>query len=277
MKLGKIKNIQIKLHLSTLIIVALVGYYAATLYFDLVGGKAALWEYILVGALNGVLMLFSIFIHELMHSIFAQRYGLKVTEIELYVFGGVSKIQEEPKTPKTEFIIAIVGPLTSLFLGVGLFTLYLQPFFLFSPILIVTFYYSGYTNLILGAFNMLPAFPMDGGRVLRSILWKKRKDLLSATKTASKVGVAFGYALIAIGFLETIFLEDFSGLWTVLMGFFLASSARKGLIQTIYDLRLSNFTARQIMRQPRVAIPINIFVNDAVKDAFTTYRYPYFP
>lgn len=129
---------------------------------------------IIVGVLNGILMLFSVLVHELMHSFVAQKYGLKVSEINFYIFGGVSNIEEEPRSPKSETYISLVGPLSSLGIG-GLclaFLFMLQTLFNISlpSILFVTLLYMGYTNLALGSFNLLPAFPMDGDRALSAYL-----------------------------------------------------------------------------------------------------------
>ncbi|MEJ2252604.1 MAG: site-2 protease family protein, partial [Candidatus Lokiarchaeota archaeon] len=163
MKIAKIKGIDIKLHLSTLIIVALVGFYAGSEYYILT--KSLDWLILIViGLITGVIMLASIVIHELMHSIVAQRQGLKVSEIVLYMFGGVSNIEEEPKTPGSEIMISAVGPLSSLVIGAIFITLYYIPIRFFnialSPGLIVILSYTGFSNLLLAGFNAIPAFPL---------------------------------------------------------------------------------------------------------------------
>ncbi|MHA2088583.1 MAG: M50 family metallopeptidase, partial [Promethearchaeota archaeon] len=169
MKIAKIKGIEIRLHLSTLLIIALVGFYAASLYAALIP-NASIIELITVGLINGIIILASILTHELSHSIIAQRNGLEVTEIELHLFGGVSRIEEEPHTPRAEILIAIVGPLSSLLIGIILLVLFYLPLSI-PTFLVVTFFYSGISNIGLGIFNLLPAFPIDGGRVLRAFLW----------------------------------------------------------------------------------------------------------
>ena len=132
-------------------------------YQTLVPGTAFL-DLIIAGLINCIILLFSIIIHELSHSIIAQKYGLDVSEIELYLFGGVLKIKEEPKTPKSEIVISIVGPLSSLIIGISFLALTFLPINL-PIILIITFLYSGISNVGLAIFNILPAFPFDGGRV----------------------------------------------------------------------------------------------------------------
>jgi Zn-dependent protease/predicted transcriptional regulator len=276
MKLGTIKGIEIKLHFSTLLIVGLVGFYAAIFFLTLVP-EASLVDIILVAIINGIIILFSVLIHELFHSIMAQRYGLKVSEIELYLFGGVSKIQEEPKTAKSEFIISFVGPLSSLFLGIiFLMLLILTPNNL--PLwLLATFLYSGISNIALGFFNLLPAFPMDGGRVLRAYLWQKRKNLLSATKTASRVGVFMGYSLMVYGIFQIFFLGIFGGFWLILIGSFINRSARNSYIQTLNDVTLSRIDVKDIINPLKLEIPSNKLVSDAVRDFFIPYKKTNFP
>jgi Zn-dependent protease len=225
---------------------------------------------------GGLMLLFSILVHELSHSLVAQKYGLKVSEIELYLFGGVSKIEEEPKTPKSEIVISIVGPSSSLLIGLGFLFLVYLPISL-HPILAVTLFYSGISNIGLGIFNLIPAFPIDGGRILRAILWKRRKNLLSATKSASRVGVFVGYAMMAYGFLQILTTGILNGFWLILIGNFLTSSARNSYNQTRNEIILSNISVKDMLSTPNLAIPFNIPVDIALRDYFYPYKKSYFP
>ena len=276
MNFGKINGIQIKLHFSTMLIVALVGFYSATFFLSLVP-EASLIDILLVGIISGMIILFSILIHELFHSIMAQRYGLKVSEIELYLFGGVSKIEEEPKTARSEFIISFVGPLSSLLLGVMFLV-----FFIVSPStlpvwLFAIFLYSGISNIALGFFNLLPAFPMDGGRILRAFLWQRRNNLLSATKTASRVGIFIGYSLMVYGFIQIIVLGVFGGFWLIIMGSFLRKSAKRSYIQTVKEVSLSKINVRDIINPLKLEIPFDMLINDALREYFVRYKKTKFP
>ncbi|MFX0006204.1 MAG: site-2 protease family protein [Candidatus Hermodarchaeota archaeon] len=276
MKIGKIKGISISLHISTLLIIGLVGFYAADFYAILVPGSN-IFELIIVGLINGLIMLFSILIHELTHSLIAQKYGLKVSEIDLYLFGGVSKIEQEPNTPRSDFIISIFGPISSLLIGViFLGVLYLVPITL-PPFLKVTLFYSGISNIGLGLFNLIPAYPMDGGRALRAILWNKRHDLLSATKTASKVGSFIAYGLMAYGFISMFFLGFLNGLWLIIIASFLNNQSRHAYYQTFNELTLSKLSAKQLVRIADVAIPFNKTVSEAITSYFIPYKKVYFP
>lgn len=275
MKIGKVNGIQIKLNLSTFLIIGIVGFSAANLYFNLVATPSII-ELITVGIISGVIILLSILIHELMHSFLAQKYGLIVSEIELYLFGGVSKIEKEPETPKSEIFIAIVGPLSSIIIGLSfLLTLFLFPFVL-PPILYVTLLYTGISNVGLGLFNLLPAFPVDGGRVLRAILWSRKGSILSATKTASQVGSIFAYGLMAYGVLQSFLFGIFNGFWLVLIGSFLNRQTKQAYIQVKNESMLSSFYAREMISTPRMEIPFDTLLSDAVKEYFMVYKRKYF-
>ncbi len=285
MKLGSIKGIEIKLHFSTLVIVGLVGFYSATFFLSL-DPNATLTEMIIVAILNGIIILFSILIHELTHSLASLHYGLKVSEIELYLFGGVSKIEQEPVTPKSELIISVLGPISSLILG-SIFLIFFSlignalPAWLYATLL-----YSGITNIGLGVFNLLPAFPMDGGRVLRAYLWNRRRNIISATKTASKIGVFIGYSLIVFGFIQILFSGIFTGIWLILIGSFINTSARKSYIQTVDDVTLSRLSVRNIIgalnlrdviATLKLEIPFNMLINVAIRNYFIPYKKVFFP
>ncbi len=280
MKVGEIKGIEIDLHSSVLIIVGLVGFYAAELYYSLTGVFNII-NFILVGLINGLIILGSIIAHELMHSIISLSHGLNVSKIDLYLFGGVSNIEEEPKTPQSEIMISVVGPAISLLIGVVFLVLYYTPASLSIPllgILAITLWYSGISNIVLGIFNLIPAFPMDGGRILRAYLWNKRNDLISATETAANVGYYFGWAMVGYGLIGIIFMPGiFGGFWFIILGFFLSQSSRQALKQTIYEYKLSKISVREIQNIPAVKIPHDIMVSKAISDYFMKHRFTYFP
>jgi len=275
MKIGTVYGIEIKLNISTFIIVGLVGFYAASFYTNLTG-SFNIPVLIIIGLLNGFIMLFSILAHEIMHSIVAQKYGLNVSEIEMYVLGGVSKIEEEPRTPKSEFIIAVVGPLTSLLLGGILLGFLFLPIG-FTAFGFITLFYAGFSNLTLGIFNLIPAFPIDGGRLLRAFLWYRKRDLTSATRIASKIGVIFGYGMIIFGFAQSFIFGLLNGFWLVFIGFFLISSAKKAYIQVKTSEQLSYFNAKELSELPNATIPFNTFISDTIKNYFIKYNKEYFP
>ncbi|MEE9379471.1 MAG: site-2 protease family protein [Candidatus Lokiarchaeia archaeon] len=275
MKIAKVYGIDIKLHLSTLLIIGLVGFYSTSFYLSLVS-NASLIELIIVGLSNGLILLFSILIHELSHSIVAQKYGLVVREIELYLFGGVSKIEEEPRTPKSEMIISIVGPLSSLLIGLGLLALFFLPVNL-PMVISIIFLYSGISNVGLSLFNLVPAFPIDGGRILRAFLWSRKNDLLSATKIASKVGTIIGYGFIIYGIFQMFTTGLLSGIWLILIGSFMNSAAKQSYLQTKNEMILSSIGVKDILSVPFIGIPFNKDLNLAISEYFIPYKKSYFP
>ena len=276
MRLAKVYGIEIKLHLSTLLIIGLVGFYAVNFYFSIFP-TASLLELLVVGIISGLIILFSILIHELAHSIVAQKYGLKVLEIELYLFGGVSKIEEEPTTPKSEMIIAVVGPLSSLIIGAIFLTfIYSIPIALPAFIFIILLY-TGISNISLAIFNLIPAFPIDGGRILRAFLWYRRNDIVSATKTASKVGSFFAYGLIAYGILQIFLFGFLSGLWLIIIGSFLNNQTKQSYYQILNEMALSKISALDMISMPRLEIPFDMLISDAVREYFMLYKKSYFP
>jgi len=274
-KIAKIKGIEIRLHLSTLLIIGLVGFYATSFYISIFP-QASIFELIIIGLANGLIILFSILIHEISHSLVAQKYGLGVSEIVLYLFGGVSKIEEEPKTPKSEMIIAIVGPLSSLLVGGSMLLVFSLPIHL-NTVVLITLLYSGISNIGLGIFNLLPAFPIDGGRVLRAFLWRRRKSLISATRSASKVGIFFGYSLMIYGVLQILTFGIIGGFWLIIIGSYLKNSARQSYAQILTNVSLSKLSVREILNLPKLRIPFNTSINDAIKEYFIPYDKSYFP
>lgn len=275
MKIGRVKGIVLKLHLSTLLIIGLVGISAASFYFTIVL-TPSLMELFIVGILSSVIILISILLHELTHSLVAQKYGLIVSEIELFLFGGVSKIEKEPETPKSEMVIAIVGPLSSLIIGFSfLIVVFLSPIIL-SPIIYVSLLYTGISNIGLGLFNLIPAFPIDGGRVLRAFLWYRRRDILSATKTASRVGSFFAYGLMVYGVLQAFLFGFFNGFWLVLIGSYLNRQTKQAYIQVKNEALLSTLYAKEMMSIPHLEIPFDTLISDAVKNYFMIYKRLYF-
>ncbi len=276
MQIGTIKGIAIKVHYSTIIIVGLVGFYAGFFYLSIVP-TASIVDAVILGLINGIIILFSILAHELTHSLFAMRYGIRVSEIELYIFGGVSKIEDEPKTPKEEAVIAFVGPLSSIIIGAAFLGGYLFIPSTLSSILTVTCLYSGITNVGLGLFNLIPAFPMDGGRLLRAILWSRTKDMMTATKTASKIGRVFGYGFMIFGVFEIFFLGTLTGFWLILIGIFLNSSARSSYTDMMSQMTLSRIHVKEMINHGELTIPFEMTISDAIRRYFVPYNKEYFP
>ncbi|MSQ41790.1 MAG: site-2 protease family protein [Dehalococcoidia bacterium] len=245
-RIGRVRGIDIRMHWSWLLIFALLSWSLSQSLF--VGGSFDRWPAgVRWGAGVGTALLFfgSVLLHELSHAFVAQRYGMQVPSITLFVFGGVSTLAQEMSTAGQEFRVAIAGPLTSWALSLTFGALWLLTR---SHDLSEIFVYLAAINAALGAFNLLPGFPLDGGRVFRSIVWARSKDLLGATRTASRLGVAIAYAMIALGLLNVLLFGLLGGLWYVLIGLFLKSASEGSYGSMLVESALKNVSARAAMR-----------------------------
>jgi Zn-dependent protease/predicted transcriptional regulator len=217
-----------------------------------------------LGLMTSLMIFVSVLIHELAHSLVAIRQGEHVKNITLFILGGVSQITEEPDKPMKEFAMSVVGPLMSLVLA-GVFfgvSLVLRPV---SAPLGAAAGYLALINLILGVFNLLPGFPMDGGRVFRSIVWKVTGNLKKATRAATVSGQGFAFLLIFFGILQFL-RANFAGLWFVLIGWFLYSSAHQVYGQMKVKEALSGVKARDIMTTDFETVPPGLSVQTLVDD-----------
>ena len=263
-RIGRIAGIDIYIDSSWILIFVLFTWSLAGSFFPhgYPGWSPSL--YWIVGAATSLLVFVSVLIHELAHSIVAERQGEKVSRITLFLLGGVSQITEEPKEPLQEFAMAFVGPLTSFVLA-GVF--FLVSFFLapLSRPLHAAALYLAVINAGLGVFNLLPGFPLDGGRVLRSILWKATGSLKKATRLASAIGQGFAFLFIVFGILR-ILRGDLGGLWPILIGWFLYSAAVRSYEQVMVRSALQGLTAADLMTQDFATVPEGLSVQTLVDD-----------
>ena len=198
LRIGKIAGIDIYIHVSWIIILVLLTVSLAIGWFPQLYPGQSTATYWIVSLIAALLLFVSVLLHELAHSLVARRRGLPVKNITLFIFGGVSNIEQEPKDPGIEFQVAVVGPLTSILIGVVCFLLQLPLRGTNSPLEEIL-YYLAVTNILLGVFNLIPAFPLDGGRVLRSIVWRLTGNMRQATRVASLTGQFIAYLFILLG------------------------------------------------------------------------------
>lgn len=269
----KIRGIPVEVNYSWVLIFVLVSVNLATGWFPTMLPGRRLSQYILLGSAASLCMFVCVLIHELSHSLVAQFLGLHVHSIVLHVFGGVSLIKEEHYTPAREFQVTVAGPLSSFLLAAFFLVLrtLIQGRLAFA---ILTFLF--FVNLLLALFNLLPGFPLDGGRILRSIIAWRKKDFLAATRIASRVGVAFALLLMAYGAI-VIIRGDLSGLWTVLIGIFLKEAADSSDKQVILQDVLRDRTISEIMRKDPIVLSPETSVQEAIDRYFWGYRYGSFP
>jgi Zn-dependent protease/predicted transcriptional regulator len=253
-KLGTIAGIEVRVHYTWLFAVLLIAWSLALGNFRTTNeglGTATDW---VLGIIAAVLLFVSVLIHELGHSLVAIRRGLRVDNITLFIFGGISSIAGEAHNATDEFLISVVGPVTSLVLA-GVFWL-LNQALAASPALAALTNYLAFANLLLGLFNIVPAFPLDGGRVFRSIVWAVTGDMSRATRIASYVGQAFAYVLIAYGAISVLTGNFVGGLWTAFIGWFLNNGAEATRQQMTIKNALGGVAVTTVMdRAPEVASP----------------------
>ncbi|MFW6005163.1 MAG: site-2 protease family protein, partial [Desulfonatronovibrionaceae bacterium] len=211
------------------------------------------------------------------HSLVARKLGVPISGITLFVFGGVAQMDDEPTTPKSEFWIAVAGPLASLFLALVFYLL----FSLFQGMDMTrgvtgVLMYLALINFILALFNLIPAFPMDGGRILRAILWHTRKDLRQATQTAANMGSVFGYVLMGLGLLNLLTGNAVGGLWYFIIGIFIRFVARSSYQQLMVKQALHGEKVAGLMNRP-VYVPGDISLQELVEDYIYRYHFKMFP
>ena len=222
---------------------------------------SAVWA---AGVVTSLLFFGSIVAHEAAHTVVAVRTGIPVHSIRLFIFGGLAEMAREPERPGQEFFITIVGPLASAGLG-GLF-LMLADQLPAASIPSVTARWLGEMNLVLAVFNLLPGFPLDGGRILRSIVWAATGDVVRGTRVASFVGSALGAALIAFGLIQFVILGGaLQSLWTAVIGWFLWSAARSGFRHTVLREQLRRFRIRDLLRPESGAVPADGSVQEFIE------------
>lgn len=274
--LGRIAGIQIRLDWTWLIIFLLITVSLAIGYYPFIVPGLSTGLYWALGVVSSLLLFGSVLGHELAHSLVARRQGLSVASITLFVFGGVSEIQEEPKTPAAEFSLAVVGPLTSLVLG-GLF---LGAFQLLLPGLdpvAAVIQYLAIINLALGAFNLIPGFPLDGGRVLRSILWGATGNLRRATRIATWVGQGFAFLLIFAG-IALLFSGAFlTGIWLAFIGWFLNNAATASYRELIVRQTLEGVPVRTLMSADVDRLPPDLTIEQVIRDHILQGRQHAYP
>jgi Zn-dependent protease len=265
LNLGKILGIPIRLHVSWFLIAILITWTLAAGYFpqEYPGWPAA--NYWLIGGITALLFFASVLIHELGHSVLALREKVPVKSITLFIFGGVAKIGREPPTAGAEFRIAIAGPLSSLGLAAlfgGLGAALANNATLAAPLA-----YLGRINLLLAVFNMIPGFPLDGGRVLRAALWAFGGSFQNATKWASRAGRAVAYGFILVGVGQILLGGSFlNGLWIAFIGWFLNNAAESSYQQVRLRDMLRGVQARSVMTQECLTIPSGLSVDRLIED-----------
>lgn len=277
-RLFRIFGFEVKINLTWLLLAMLIVWTLAVGFFPMdypgLPGQTYWW----MGVAGAIGILFSIVFHELSHSLIARRFGLPIRGITLFIFGGVAEMEEEPVSPKAEFFMAVAGPLASLFLALAFTQLerlaVAQDWY---AAITGVIYYLATINFILAIFNLMPAFPLDGGRMLRATLWYWKKDLKAATRLASKIGRGFGLGMMilgGVGFIQGAFI---GGMWWFLIGAFLRSAADSSYRQILVRDMLSDRPVRRFMNEEPVTVSPDITIATLLGEYVKQYHFRFYP
>ncbi|MFA4884776.1 MAG: site-2 protease family protein [Desulfotomaculaceae bacterium] len=276
--IGKFKGIQIEVNSSWLVIFGLVTFMLATNYFP---QNYPDWNPVLrwiLGRIIALLLFVSVLLHELSHSLVSISLGIQVKKISLFIFGGIAQMEKEPDEPSKELKIGIAGPAMSVFLFILLMLLTnIFAFFGTPEIIIVPLTYVAQVNLILAIFNMVPAFPMDGGRVLRALIWHFSGNLQNATKIAASLGGVFGYFLIFTGIFWIMTGNLINGIWFAFIGWYINQASQSSYQQTVMSNMFDKISVSEFMTAKVIVVDYHISVQELVDSYFYNYKFTSFP
>jgi Zn-dependent protease/CBS domain-containing protein len=277
-KLFRLAGFEVGVDLSWVIIAVLIAWSLSMGYFPYRFADLSAGAYWIMG-ITGALGLFaSIVLHEFAHSLAARRAGLEMKGITLFIFGGIAEMGSEPPDAKSEFLIAIAGPLASIFLAIGFYAIY-QVSQIAGGLVGFTGVvgYLAFINLVLAIFNLIPAYPLDGGRVLRAALWQAKKNLRWATRVSSSIGAGFGIFLIVLGVVRVLYGNFIGGMWFFLIGMFLHGAARASYQQLIARKALEGEPLQRFMNTEPVTVSPTLPVDRLVEDYVYRYHYKLYP
>ncbi len=277
-RLFSLFGFEVKLDLSWLLLALLISWSLGAGLFPQEYPGLSNVVYAWMGIAVAIGVFFSIVFHEFSHSIVARHFGMRIRGITLFIFGGVAEMEQEPPSPKSEFLMAIAGPISSFMLA-----------YLFWAIAVFASN-SGWPvpiggvaetmaliNLVVAVFNMVPAFPLDGGRVLRAALWQRKGDLKSATYISSRIGSGFGVALMLVGVVAVIGGNVIGGMWWFLIGMFVRGAASSSYQQLIMSEMIKDQPVSQFMRREPVTVPPSISIDEWLDDYVYQHHFKMYP
>jgi len=276
--LFKLLGFEVKIDSSWIILAVLITWSLATGVFPAYFEDMPASNYWAMGVAGALGLFLSIIFHELSHSLVARRFGIPMKGITLFIFGGVAEMSEEPPSAKAEFLTAIIGPVSSVLIAAVFYgILQIGEASGWPPAFNGVLFYLVWVNFILALFNLLPAFPLDGGRVFRSILWSWKKDLHWATMVSSRVGSAFGVLFIAWGLWEIIQGNFIGGLWQAMIGLFLRGAAKSSYRQIVTRDLLAGLTVGRFMTPDPVTVPPGISLQNFVDEYLYRSHHQIYP
>ncbi len=269
---GTFFGIQLRIDYSWFVIFALIAWTVITGYLPSYWKGLSAWELVVAGLAVTVIFFASVVAHEYAHSLVANRRGLRIRRITLFIFGGASELQHEPEDARTELLMTVAGPLTSLVIAGLSALLWLLARHWHITALEIVSQPVAVLNLVVGLFNLVPAYPLDGGRILRSTIWLIRKDFLSATRTATSAGLVFSYAMMATGVIEIISGYLINGLWIIIIAYFLNQSTRFSYAQALHEKILAKVRVSSLLSDRFVTVPAGISVDTFLNDFVLKYK-----
>jgi Zn-dependent protease len=232
----------------------------------------------LLGGIIALLLFISVLLHELSHSLVSINFGIQVKKITLFIFGGIAQMEREPDDPGKEFMVSIAGPAMSILLFLLLTMLASLLALSGAPeIIVVPLTYIAQVNLVLAIFNLVPAFPMDGGRVLRALIWHFSGNLQKATKIASSLGGLFGYFLIFTGLVWIMTGNIINGIWFAFIGWFISQASQASYQQTVMSNLFNEIKVSEFMTANVIAVGEHLSVQELVDNYFYNYKFTSFP
>ncbi|ANS27956.1 site-2 protease family protein [Rhodococcus opacus] len=274
---GRIAGIRISVHWSLIATLALLASLLSlsVLPMQLAGRPTS--HYWIIGTVTAALFILTLVAHEFAHSVVARRHGVSVDRVTLWLLGGMSELRDEPPDPQADLHIALAGPITSLLIGVTSLVVAFSVEQFTGPLVTAGLIWLGTANLILAIFNLLPGAPLDGGRVLRAVLWRRSGDRLAATTSAARSGRTLGLALILLGGAQAILLGSVGGLWLMLLGWFLRTAANVELMTASARHRLGDLHVADAMTPTPLAAAAGDTVEGFLATAASSSHHRLFP
>ncbi len=276
-KLFKVLGIQIEVNVTWFIIFGLVSWGLSTVLFPAQLPGLSGSTYLVMGVVTALLFFTSILLHELSHSIVALRNDIPIKAITLFIFGGVAQMTKEPQTPGVEFRMAFAGPLASIGLGLMFGAIAVFGFTINAPLIIGPASYLALINIVLAIFNLVPGFPLDGGRIFRATLWYFNHDLVKSTITAGRAGQLVAFLLAALGIVWFLTGNLVNGIWFLLIAWFLETAAVSGMQSAKFQAELTDVAVKDVMISAPETVEGNITVGELVDDHFGHLAHGRFP
>jgi Zn-dependent protease len=268
---------QVRIDLSWIFIAVLISWSLSTGFFPFYYQGLNTGTYWIMGVVGALGLFLSIIVHEFSHSLVARKYGMPMKGITLFIFGGMAEMGDEPPSSKAEFMMAVIGPISSIVIAGIFYGVYAAGGGLIPQAVNGVIGYLSFINAILAAFNIIPAFPLDGGRVLRSLLWGIKGDLRWATRISSFIGSAFGILLIFMGIVSFFSGNFIGGMWWFLIGMFLNSAARMSYQQLLTRRALEGESVSRFMTKDPVTVSRSTTLESFVNDYVYRYQHKMFP